>query len=123
MSTTIGALADALHAIRERRVAAEQVVKAIEEEYRAAEAKLIEAADAQNTSTGKGARASFSVNESIVPQVKDWDAFYKYIYKNKFAHLLERRPSVTGCRELFDTKGAIPGVEKFAKRRVNLRGV
>lgn len=123
MSRTIGELADALFEIRERKTEAEQVVKAIEEEYRKVEAELYEVADGQQTLTGKGKKASFSIGESVVPQVKDWDAFYKFIYKNKFAHLLERRPSVTGCRELFDTKGAIPGVEKFTKRKINLRGV
>jgi hypothetical protein len=120
---TIGELTDKLHQIRERKRAAEEVVKAIDEEYKAAELKLMEAADAQKTGTGKGKLASFSIGESVLPQVTDWDAFYKYIYKNKFGHLLERRPSVTGCRELFDTKGAIPGVEKFTKRKINLRGV
>ena len=82
-----------------------------------------EVGHAQNTEAGKGKLASFTIGTSAVPQVKDWDLFYKYIYKNKFGHLLERRPSVTGCRELFDTKGNITGVEKFTKRKINLRGV
>jgi hypothetical protein len=123
MSKTIGELADEMFAVREKKKLAEELVKAIGEELALAEQALMEAADAQQTTAGKGKLASFTVGESVVPQVKDWDAFYKYIYKNKFAHLLERRPSVTGCRELFDTKGAIPGVEKFTKRKINLRGV
>lgn len=118
---TIGEMTDKLHEVRERKRAAEEVVKAIEEEYQALEAKLLEAADAQQTATGKGKKASFSINESVLPQVKDWDVFWKFIGKHKYFHLLERRPSVTGCRELFDTKGAIPGVERFTKRKINLR--
>jgi ATP-dependent phosphoenolpyruvate carboxykinase len=123
LKRTLGELADSLHAKREEKRAAEEVVKALDEEYRRLEAELMELADEQQTLTGKGKTGSFSVVEKVLPQVKDWDAFYKYIQKTKYWHLLERRPSVTGCRELFDTKGAIPGVEKFTKRSINLRGV
>ena len=120
---TLGEQADKLRKIYLRKKEAEEVVKAIGEEYERESLVLMELADDQKTTTGKGAIASFSIGDSVVPQVKDWDAFYKYIAKNKYYHLLERRPSVTGCRELFDTKGAIPGVEKFTKRKINLRGV
>ena len=123
MSATIGELADKLHSIRERKKAAEEAVKAIQEEYERAELELFEAADAQQTTTGKGKLASFSIGESVLPQVKDWDAFHKFIYKHKYAHLLERRPSVTECRELFESRGDIPGVERFTKRKINLRRV
>ncbi len=120
---TLGEQADKLRKIYLRKKDAEEVVKGIAEEYERESLVLMELADDQKTTTGKGTLASFSIGDSVVPQVKDWDAFYKYIAKTKFYHLLERRPSVTGCRELFDTKGAIPGVEKFTKRKINLRGV
>lgn len=123
MSKTIGELADQLHKIREGIRELEEQVKAKKEEFDRVAIELLDAADAQQTLTGKGKLASFSIGESVVPQVKDWDAFYKFIGKHKYYHLLERRPSVSGCRELFDTKGAIPGVEKFTKRKINLRGV
>ena len=123
MTKKIGDLVDALHAKREEKRAAEEVVKGLDEEYRRLETELIELADEQGTLTGKGKKGAFSIGESLYPQVKDWDAFHKYIGKMKYYHLLERRPSVTGCRELFETKGAIPGVEKFTKRKINLRGV
>ncbi len=119
----IGKIIDKMHDIRERKRAAEEVVKTIEAEYAVQEQKLMEAADEQGITAGKGSKASFTLGESIVPQVSDWGAFYKFIYKNGYGHLLERRPSVTACRELFETKGAIPGVEKFTKRRINLRTI
>lgn len=121
MKPTIGSLTDEMHVIRENKRGLEEQIKALDEQYRELEMKLIELADEQGTTTGKGKSASFTVAESVVPQVTNWDDFYKFIQKNKYWHLLERRPSVTGCRELFETKGAIPGVEKFTKRRVNLR--
>lgn len=119
---TLGELANKLFEIRARKKVAEAVVENIGKEYAEAEKALMEAADEQQTTTGKGSLASFSIGERVVPQVKDWAAFYKFIKKHDYYHLLERRPSVTGCRELFDTKGAIPGVEKFTMRKVNLKG-
>lgn len=118
---SIGTMIDELHDIREEKRAAEQVVKEIEERYAKLESELIQRADEEGISSGKGKLASFSVGESIMPHVKDWGAFYKFIYKHGYGHLLERRPSVVACRELFDTKGDIPGVEKFVKRKLNLR--
>lgn len=118
---TLGDLVDKLHDIREKKRVAEDVVKGIEEEYRQVEAELMALADEQVTTVGKGKAGAFSIVESVLPQVEDWDAFWKFIYKNKYGHLVERRPSVTGCRELFETKGAIPGVNKFVKRKINLR--
>lgn len=123
MSKTIGQLADELHDLREEKRELEEKVKAVQEKYDLKMLELFDLSDEQNTTTGKGQRGSFSIGESVVPQVKDWDAFYKYIQKTKYWHLLERRPSVTGCRELFDSKGAIPGVDKFTKRTLNLRKV
>ena len=121
--STIGELADKLYEIRARRVVAEAEVTKIQDEYVKVELQIYDLADAQKTSVGKGKTGSFSIGKAVVPQVKDWDKFLKFIYRHKYGHLLERRPSVTACRELWDTKGAVPGVEKFEKRKINLRGV
>jgi len=121
--STIGELADQLWEIHERKKVHEAAAVACEEEFTRVSAQVYELADEQKTSVGKGQLGAFSIGESVVPQVKDWDKFYKFIGKHKYYHLLERRPSVTGCRELFGTKGVIPGVDKFTKRKINLRGV
>lgn len=120
---TIGQLADEMHDLRETKRELEEQVKIVQEKYDLKMLELFDLADAQDTTVGRGQRGSFTIGESVVPQVKDWDTFYKYIQKTKYWHLLERRPSVTGCRELFDTKGLIPGVDKFTKRTLNLRKV
>lgn len=48
--------------------------------------------------------------EEVYPQVEDWDAFYEYIKDNGYFHLLERRPTVLGFRELFNLGRQVPGV-------------
>lgn len=55
------------------------------------------------------------------PHVADWDKFWNFIYENKFLHLLEKRPSVTGYRELLTLGRDVPGVEPFAKTRLSVR--
>lgn len=120
---TLGQLTDDFHLKREEKRKLAEQIKGIDEELEKLEMAIIEAADEIGLTAGKGSLASFTVSESVVPQVEDYDEFYKYIHRNKYYHLLERRPSVTGCRELFETKGSIPGVKPFKRRRVNLRSI
>ena len=121
--STVGAKIDALHALREEKRLLEEQVKAKAQEIDLAENDLIEQMDQQNITKSTGSKATVSISTSVKPSVEDWDAFYAYIHKNKYYHLLERRPSVTGCRELFDTKGKIPGVVPFTQRKLNIRSV
>lgn len=121
--STVGAKIDTLHALREEKRLLEEQVKAKAQEIDLAENELIEQMDQQNITKSTGSKATVSISTSVKPSVEDWDAFYAYIHKNKYYHLLERRPSVTGCRELFDTKGKIPGVVPFTQRKLNIRSV
>ena len=121
--STVGIKIDALHALREEKRQLEELLKAKAQEIDLAENDLIEQMDQQNITKSTGSKATVSITTSVKPSVEDWDAFYAYIHKNKYYHLLERRPSVTGCRELFDHKGAIPGVVPFTQRKLNIRSV
>ena len=121
--STVGAKIDALHALREEKRQLEELLKTKAQEIDLAENDLIEQMDQQNITKSTGSKATVSISTSVKPSVEDWDAFYAYIHKNKYYHLLERRPSVTGCRELFDHKGAIPGVVPFTQRKLNIRSV
>ncbi len=121
--STVGAKIDALHALREDKRQLEELLKAKAQEIDLVENELIELMDQQNISKSTGTKATVSITTSTKPSVEDWDAFYAFIGKNKYYHLLERRPSVTGCRELFDTKGKIPGVVPFTQRKLNIRSV
>jgi len=120
---TLGAAIDALWAQREKKRKLEAQVKEVEAAIADSEAKVMEMMDGEGVEKTTGKKASVSITTSIVPQCEDWDLFYEYIRKNKYFHLLERRPSVTGCRELFETKGKIPGVLPITKRKLNLRTV
>lgn len=118
---TIGATIDRLFDLREQKRKLEEQIKIINEEYREHEADLLELMDKQDTEVGRGQSASASISTVVRPSVEDWDAFYAYVHRHKYYHLLERRPSVSGCKELFDIKGSIPGVVPFTQRKLNLR--
>lgn len=115
----IGAKIDLRQKLKADKEEASKLVDAIEAHITSVETALLAQLDKEQTTNGGGKLATVSVTESIVPNVTDWDSFYKYIARMKYYHLLERRPSVTGCRELFETKGAIPGVMPFTKRKLN----
>lgn len=120
---SIGALIDNMWALRELKRKQEAATKETEAKIEIVTAQLLETMDSDGVVKSTGKSASASITEQVRPDVKDWDEFYKFIHKNKYWHLLERRPSVTGCRELFETKGKVPGVEPYVKRTINLRTV
>lgn len=118
---SIGAQIDALHTLREKKRAAEEIVKALARDIEAAQLALMERMEQEGMPKASGQFATVTLSANVVPDVQDWDEFYKFIKRHNYFHLLERRPSVLGCRELFETKGAIPGVQPFLKKSLNLR--
>ena len=120
---SVGSLIDKMWSLRETKRNQEAAVKVTSEAIEALETELLAAMDTEGLSKSTGKYASAGISSSVRPSVVSWDAFYAYIHKNKFYHLLERRPSVTGCRELFETKGQVPGVSAFTKRTITLKTV
>ena len=121
--SSIGSKIDAMFKIREKIRVLEGEIKELTAEKDEIEATLLEQMDAEGITKSSGGKASVTVSENIKPSVEDWDAFYKYIHRMKMYHLLERRPSVTGCRELFEKRGKIPGVVPFVKRQITMRSL
>ena len=118
---SIGAKIDALFVLREKKRKHDEAIKELEKQMSALQQELITQMQAEGISASKGRKASVSISTNVVPQVEDWDAFYEFIRKKRWFHLLERRPSTSGCRELFEKSGRIPGVVPFDKVTLNLR--
>lgn len=121
--STIGAKIDTLHDLREQKRALEEQVNQLKAQMAELENDLIAEMDKQGVTKSTGGAATVSISSSVRPSVDDWDAFYAYIHRHKYYHLLERRPSVSGCNELLETKGKIPGVVPFTQRKLNIRSV
>lgn len=119
----LGLQIDAIFKLREELRAHQEKEKLITDRISAAELVLMETMEKEGVDKSTGKLATVSISSSITGNVVDWDKFYAYIYKNKFGHLLQRRVSDPAIRELFESKGAVPGVEPFTKRRLNIRKV
>lgn len=120
---TLGQKIDALQRLKAHKRELMAVVDQVQKQIDMAEAGLLAAMEMQDVKRSTGSLATASIVESIVPQVQDWDAFYEYIYRHRYGHLLDRRPSTSGCRELFETQGVIPGVVPFTKRSVRTTSI
>ena len=121
--STIGAKIDQLHDLREQKRELEEQVNQLKAQMAELENDLIAEMDKQGVTKSTGGAATVSISSNVRPSVDDWDAFYAYIHRYKYYHLLERRPSVSGCNELLETKGKIPGVVPFTQRKLNIRSV
>lgn len=123
---TLGARVDQLHAAREEKRRIEAELKSQNGVIEGLERELLTTMEEQGLERATGKAATVSVQTLVKPNVVDWEAFYRYIKRNNYWHLLERRPSATGCRELFEKNPgkmgtAIPGVVPFEKRQINMR--
>lgn len=118
---TIGGMTDKLIQLRDAKRELEAEITKIEAEVNEVTEALIAKLDAEGTNSGTGKLGSASISTNVVANVTDWDSFYAYIKKSGYFHLLQRRVSDPVFRELLESKGKVPGVEPFSKRRLNLR--
>ncbi len=128
---TLGQATDKLWQLREEKRKADAEVKRIELEIKGNEEKgipgmegiVMALLDAQGTRKAEGSKASVSIGEAVVGNVEDWEALWPYIAKNKFFHLIQKRVSDPGLRELWALGKVVPGVQPFTKRTLSLRSL
>lgn len=121
--STMGSTIDSLWAKREEKRKTEAKVKVIEAEIAAIEEVLMDRMDKEETSKSQGTKASVSITSAVVANVEDWEAFWPYVAKNKFFHLVQKRVSDPAVRELWDSGKKVPGVQPFTKRKLNIRSL
>lgn len=120
---TLGAATDKMWALREEKRALAVEEKRIDTELKALEETIFDLLDAQDTRKAEGKKASVSIGEAIVANVEDWDALWPWIAKTKNFHLIQKRVSDPGMRELWALKKVIPGVQPFTKRTLSVRSL
>lgn len=118
---TTGAVIDQLWAAREEKRRLEAATKEVQTKIDEIETGLMDRMSEEGLDKATGKKASVSIGSSVVADVQDWDAFWAYIIKNKYTHLLQRRVSDPSYRELLEQGKKIPGVMPFTKRKLNLR--
>lgn len=120
---TTGAIIDQLWAAREEKRRLEQEAKEVGSKIEDIETDLMERLGKEGLEKATGSKASVSISSVVTADVQDWDAFHTFIGKNKFWHLLQRRASDPGVRELWDANKKVPGVLPFTKKKLNLRSL
>lgn len=120
---TLGAMIDALDDAREVKRALAVQVKEAEAVFNDLAAEIIAKMDAEDTRKGEGKKAGASITEVVVAEIEDFDTFWAYARKNNYGHLFQRRISDPAFRELYEKKGAVPGLKPFTKRNLNLRSL
>lgn len=123
MSKTVSELSDEIWGIKVQEKALKEQLDDLEKRRKDIEQKLIEAAEKQGLKGGTGATSKFSVEETTLPQVADWDAFCKFLKKKGWFHLLQRRPASKACQELWEQGQVIPGIDKFTKIEAKVKEV
>lgn len=117
----LGKIIDAMYELREKRRVLEAESAKLEAEYKEQEELLMQRMEAEGTDKATGKKAGASITSGIVANVTDWEAVEKFIKRTGNFQLFQRRVSDAAYRELMESKGAVPGMEPFVKKRVNLR--
>ena len=95
--------------------------KELIDEWRSLETELLLRLDEQGVEKASTTDGTASIIKTVLPQVTDWDEFYKWMIKEDSLHLLQRRPAAAAFRELNDSGVKIAGVEPYTKREIGLR--
>lgn len=120
---TMGACADKLYQLREKRLEEQKKVDVIEEEEKALKEHLIQNLPKSEASGVAGKLARVTIVTKIVPQVEDWDKFYAHIKKKGEFDLMQRRVSDTAVKERWDAGKQVPGVKTFNALTVSINKV
>jgi len=120
---TLGAATDKMWKLREEKRTLEAQVKVIETSMKELEGTVLGLLDAQDTRKAEGKSASVSITETVVGNVDNWDALWPWISKTKNYHLIQKRVSDPGLRELWALGKVVPGVQPFTKRTLALRSL
>jgi predicted kinase len=118
---TTGAIIDQLWAARENKRVLEAQAKEVGAKIEEIETTLMDRLGAEGLEKATGSKASVSISSSVNADVQDWDAFWGFIIKNKYTHLLQRRVSEPAYRELLEAGKKVVGVQPFTKKKLNLR--
>lgn len=119
----LGSCADKLFELRNKRLEQQKLVDAIEAEEKALKEHIIQNLPKSEASGVAGKKARVTVVMKEVPQVKDWDAFYKYVAKTKSFDLMQRRLTDAAVKERWEAGKQIPGVEVFKAVTISMNKV
>ena len=128
---TLGEMADSYYSARAARLAQQKIVDELKEKEAIAERVLIDYLKSQGLDGAKGhiANASIKRNDTVViddnggAEGSGREAFSAYILETGDVSLLQFRPSLTRCKELWEEGIEIPGAKKVQVESISLTKV
>lgn len=120
---TMGACADRLYELRQKRLEEQKKVDLIEAEEKALKEHIIQNLPKSEASGVAGKVARVTVVTKEVPQVDDWDSFYKYVKRTGAFDLMQRRLTEAAVKERWEAGEEIPGVKHFQVVTVSINKV
>jgi hypothetical protein len=119
----LGAKIDKLASYNVRKSEIEAELSNVEKMIASIQRDIIDSLDAEKTMESKSASGNkVEIQETTVPHVEDWDQFYDFIHQNKYYHMLQKRPSTTGYREILTMGKTVPGVLPYTTRKLKFTG-
>ena len=110
---TMGACADKLYELRNKRLLEQKKVDAIAAEETALKEHIIQTLPKSEASGIAGKLARVTVVTKEVPQVEDWDLFYKHIKKTGSFDLMQRGLAAAAIKARWEDGKEVPGVKHF----------
>lgn len=120
---TMGACADKVYELRNKRLEQQKIVDAIEDEEKALKKHIIENLPKSEATGAAGKIARVSVISFEVPQVKDWEAFWKAFNKKTDTDLLQRSVNKAAINERLEAGKKVPGVEIYKDLKLSITKV
>jgi hypothetical protein len=119
----LGACADRLYQLKQKRLDAQKVVDAFAAEESALKNHIIDNLPKSDASGIAGKLARVTVVTKEVPQVTDWDQLYKYVKKTGDFSLLQRRVGDAAIKERWENGKEVPGVGHFNAVTISMNKV
>jgi hypothetical protein len=116
---TIGACADLLYELRQKRAEIQKQADAVEADEKKIVAHLIEVLPANDAEGVLGTVARVCINTKVCPTAEDWPKIYRYITKHGAFDLLQRRLAGPAVSARWDDGKVIPGVGKYVSKQVS----
>lgn len=117
----VGKLIDKRFKLYQEKTLLEGQIKEIDSQLSELDSEIMELLQKSGMEKAATKLGTASITTSVVAQVEDWDEFWKYIYRHKLGHLLQRRVSDPSYRELLEQGKKVPGVSPFNKKRMSFR--
>lgn len=117
---TLGACADALYELQQKRREIQKQIDEIEAQESAIKNHIVEALPKSESTgvSGKLANVKVVPKEKVIPT--DWDKLLPWIAKNDAWDILQRRLNEKAIKDRWEGKKKVPGVDKMTVKTVSV---